>query len=618
MTSAQTNTCGICSENFPAAVHGQGIFTGGCSHSFHFLCISPTLFSGDPFCPICRLPLTTATAAAPANPFNFRRFMPRPVEPVEPVHFSDDDPLLAAASGAVPPDDGRSLAVTGVAERPAVAASESVADFTVLVGVKAAAFSGGRAPIDLVTVLDVSGSMSGSKLALVKRAVGFVIDRLGPSDRLSVVSFSSRATRMLRLRRMSESGREEAKRAVNSLIADGGTNIVDGLKKGVQVLEERREMNPVSSIIFLSDGNDTCNHGGIFFPTTSGNRNLPEYLHLLPASIRPRNNNAFAYNAESIQTIPVHTFGFGSDHDPIAMHAISDASGGTFSFIESYEVVQDAFAGCLGGLLSVVAREVRLDIRSASHGVEIKSIPSGRYPSEIVNDGSQGVIRVGDMYADEHKEFLINVSVPSIEENENDTIVKTSLLDVSCYSKDVVSNEMTRVEGDLIEIRRPATVSLTDMMVNLSIDRQRNRVLATEAISEAQRMAETGDFDGARTLLADKRSVVFGSAAAQAGDGLSMWLEADMKETESRMLNRYVYQQTGRAYALSGISSHGSQRATIRGGAATAAATESVCFGAAAPAGAGFNGYATPQMASMVLQSQRLRKIEEENGISKK
>jgi hypothetical protein len=42
------------------------------------------------------------------------------------------------------------------------------------------------APLDLVAVLDVSESMAGTKLAQVKRATEFVIDSLGPRDRLSV------------------------------------------------------------------------------------------------------------------------------------------------------------------------------------------------------------------------------------------------------------------------------------------------------------------------------------------------------------------------------------------------------------------------------------------------
>ena len=47
-----------------------------------------------------------------------------------------------------------------------------------------------RTPLDLVTVLDVSGSMEGHKLELVKRAMGFLIDNLGSGDCLSVVAFS--------------------------------------------------------------------------------------------------------------------------------------------------------------------------------------------------------------------------------------------------------------------------------------------------------------------------------------------------------------------------------------------------------------------------------------------
>ena len=114
-----------------------------------------------------------------------------------------------------------------------------------------------RAPLDLVTVLDVSGSMRGAKLALLKSAMNFVIQTLGPNDRLSIVAFSSTARRLFPLRRMTLTGRMQAMIAVNSLVDGGGTNIADGLKKGAKVIEQRRLKNPVCSIILLSDGQDT-------------------------------------------------------------------------------------------------------------------------------------------------------------------------------------------------------------------------------------------------------------------------------------------------------------------------------------------------------------------------
>lgn len=509
--------------------------------------------------------------------------------------------------------DSQKVTIKAIPEHLAVAASQSVSLFSVLVGLKAPplsddARSSQRAPVDIVTVLDVSGSMSGRKLSLVKMAVHFVIDNLGVSDRLSIVSFSDRATRMLPLRRMTDSGREDAKRAVSLLVASGGTNIVDGLTKGAQVLDERRHRNPVASIIFLSDGNDTYNFRRGF--DNSGNTH--GFLHLLPSSISPRNQGSEAGGTE---TIPVHAFGFGSDHDPITMHGISDASGGTFSFIESIEMVQDAFASCIGGLMSVVTQELRLRLRSASHGVEIKSIPSGRYRSEISNQGSEGLINVGDLYADEEKEFLINLSIPTCLNNNNnntdeDSERKTSLLDITCSYRDAVSKQTVLIEGDLVEICRPKIPSPQDLQVNLEVDRQRNRLRAAESIQQAQQMAEAGNLTGAKHLLAKKRSDLMGSASAQAGDGMIKWLEGEMKETEARMGSSNMYLQSGRAFALSGISSHASQRATTRG------STVGGAFGCAL--GGMGTGYATPQMAVMVQKSQQQSKAGEENTTSMK
>ncbi|KAL7148511.1 hypothetical protein ABFS83_06G183100 [Erythranthe nasuta] len=536
------------------------------------------------------------------------------IEP-EPLRFSDDDPLLEASSSSSLVGLLQKVNIKAIPERPALSASESVSPFTVLLKLKAPplspeARSSQRAPIDLVTVLDVSGSMYGKKLSLLKRAVHFVIDNLGPSDRLSIVSFSNQARRIFRLTRMTETGRCDAKLAVDSLSVDGGTNIVEGLKKGSQVLGERRYKNPVTSIIFLSDGNDTCNGGAYSRRNSNFRRDPPGYLNLLPPSIYPGDGGGGG--PEEMETIPVHSFGFGSDHDPVTMHAISDASGGTFSFIESYEMVQDAFASCIGGLLSVVTQGLRLTLRSASHGVEIESIPSGRYASEITDQGSKGVISIGDLYADEEKEFLINLSVPALP-NSDESERKTSLLDIVCSYRDVVSKETVEIECDLIEIRRLMTVSPSDMTVNLEVDRQRNRLRAAESIAEAQKMAETGDLFGARTLLAKGRTVILGSASAQAGDEFGAWLGDDMMETERRMGSAQLYEREGRAYALSGMSSHRTQRATTKGKLVAGAAppAENFSFGgvaalqSAAPA-FGFDPYATPSMANMVFKSQQL------------
>jgi hypothetical protein len=48
-------------------------------------------------------------------------------------------------------------------------------------------------PVDLVCVVDQSGSMGGDKIILLKRTLNHIIDQMGPLDRLAVISFSTGA-----------------------------------------------------------------------------------------------------------------------------------------------------------------------------------------------------------------------------------------------------------------------------------------------------------------------------------------------------------------------------------------------------------------------------------------
>ncbi|XP_028759373.1 E3 ubiquitin-protein ligase WAV3-like [Neltuma alba] len=599
-------TCTICLGDLKIGL-GRAIFVAECGHSFHFNCIASNVRHGNHVCPICRATWKEIPYQAPSNfpppppppPLRVRSRLrslaspPRLLDPsaiFEPHRFSDDEPLLVPATSAEHVSSAPNVvAIKYFAEYPVLSASEAHSNFAVLANIRAPTLSQqDRAPVDLVTVLDVSDSMSGSKLALLKQAVLFVIQNLGASDRLSIVVFSSTALRIFPLRRMTYSGQSDATIAVNSLSTDGGTDILSGLKKGARVLEERRERNPVASIMLLSDGRSQ--------PIIT-----PPLGPQLPASLSSgRNSNGNA--------IPVHSFGFGRDHDSIALHAISDASGGTFSFIESVGMVQDAFARCIGGLLSVVAQEVQLIFKTLSPGLQISSVRSGRYISEIHGEGKRCVIDVGNMYAEEEKGFLLYLSIPAIPASERDnTEIKTSLLGVTCQYKDSTSEEEpVKVEGERVEIRRSdGSPQPNELTVALEVDRHKNRLMVADGIAEAQRLAERGDLRGAKALLEAKRSILLSSASASAsaGDPTCTWLDAELRETKERMESRERYEHTGRAYVLSGLSSHSWQRSTTRGDSLT---QSFVSGDVRDPTVSGSIGYDTPSMVNMVRMSQNL------------
>merc|ERR1711972_751728 len=113
-----------------------------------------------------------------------------------------------------------------------------------------------RQPMDIVGVLDVSGSMRGDKMRQVQDATRFIIEQADAKDRVGLVAFNFDATRVLRLRKMNAEGKNEGNLATLRLSAGGGTSIAAGLDMALSVMEQRRQRNQVSAILLLTDGQD--------------------------------------------------------------------------------------------------------------------------------------------------------------------------------------------------------------------------------------------------------------------------------------------------------------------------------------------------------------------------
>jgi hypothetical protein len=107
-----------------------------------------------------------------------------------------------------------------------------------------------------------------------------------------------------------------------------------------KTLREKKFKNNVESVFLLSDGLDSGADARI--------------TQTLNSDIKLLKSSAFS----------VHTFGYGSDHDPKLMKNIADLRDGNFFFIEKYETLDEAVANCMGGLFSVIAEEINITIKS--------------------------------------------------------------------------------------------------------------------------------------------------------------------------------------------------------------------------------------------------------------
>jgi Mg-chelatase subunit ChlD len=108
--------------------------------------------------------------------------------------------------------------------------------------------------VDVVLVIDRSGSMSGQKIADAKAAAKVFVDKMdltAGADQVGLVAYSSSAVLNQQLSRDAGTVRS----AVDGLSAGGGTNITDGINKAQAELESpRRASKNRPVIVLMTDG----------------------------------------------------------------------------------------------------------------------------------------------------------------------------------------------------------------------------------------------------------------------------------------------------------------------------------------------------------------------------
>ena len=85
--------------------------------------------------------------------------------------------------------------------------------------------------VDLICVVDVSISMKGNQLNLVKDSLKYLVKLMKENDKLAIVSFNHEAFTKLSLTQMTEIGKNEANNVIDEFEASGYTDIFIGLKE---------------------------------------------------------------------------------------------------------------------------------------------------------------------------------------------------------------------------------------------------------------------------------------------------------------------------------------------------------------------------------------------------
>ena len=194
--------------------------------------------------------------------------------------------------------------------------------------------------VDLICIIDTSGSMYGSPISLARESLKYLVNLMTEEDNFALVEFNSYARLINGFTKMSSDNKESILNKINQLYASGGTNIYSGLVTALNLLNRNYTSEKrVASMILLSDGEDS--HSVI--------QNFQNY-------ISTGNKNDYAFT--------LHTFGYGDYHDAELMYKLSLIRDGGYFYISKLIAVQDAFVKIYGSLSTVCNINLQLKLES--------------------------------------------------------------------------------------------------------------------------------------------------------------------------------------------------------------------------------------------------------------
>jgi Ca-activated chloride channel family protein len=95
-----------------------------------------------------------------------------------------------------------------------------------------------REPLNLVAVVDKSGSMDGHPLELVKNCLRQIHSQLGPRDQLSIVLYGSSSHIHMAPMRTTAANQRTIGAAIDAIVSEGSTNMEEGLQVGFDLARQ--------------------------------------------------------------------------------------------------------------------------------------------------------------------------------------------------------------------------------------------------------------------------------------------------------------------------------------------------------------------------------------------
>ena len=176
-----------------------------------------------------------------------------------------------------------------------------------------------KKPVDLIVVMDISGSMRGDKITSARSSLMQFVGKLDNQDRLRIDLFNDQLSTLTPLTPIGTK-RQQVIDSVSGIFEQNDTRLYDAALSAYDGLQTDGDPSHIRAIVVLSDGEDTASVA-----------TLNEVIQKVQAS-----------EAEGGNAIKVFTIAFGGDANSDILKQIAEPGGGK-QYDSSPETIQKIY-----------------------------------------------------------------------------------------------------------------------------------------------------------------------------------------------------------------------------------------------------------------------------------
>jgi len=377
----------------------------------------------------------------------------------EGIEIKPPDPVVAVARAA----DPEVVSLASALPQKLVAA-DKVGEIRVRLRIDAAKLKHGkRPPINVVLVMDSSGSMEGKAIEDARAAALTLVDGLAEGDHFAVVTFDSLAHVLVPSTTIDAASKGSIREHIKTMAARGTTDLAGGLSAGLAEAQRGYLGNGVNRVVLLSDG-------------------VPNDESMMPS---------LSQQAAAMR-VSITALGLGLEYNETLLASLAQQTGGKFHFIEDSAKVASVFADEVLRLERVVAQNLALSLLPGP-GVTIEGV-LGHSGAPLANRGLQ--LSLGDLGEGTHRDLIVRLRVGPHRDGAS-----LELMDAVLGFQDAVVGAGALERRVFVAARTSSDPAALAASREPEIERQIARALADAATVDAIALARGGQIAAANTLI---------------------------------------------------------------------------------------------------------------------